>query len=132
MKLSRKSRVIIFLHIKDEKELLNLTKCIIGAIEGNVMEIGLLTNLIKRKGQNFFVKMLISKSKENEESELIIDGKPMTLLLSELDLRIILAELETFANPKKTFKSKLPEIKLKNSKVTFCMNYKDMFTEESV
>lgn len=128
MKLSRKSRVVVFLHIKDEKELLRLTECIIGAIENKVMEIGLLTNLIKGKGQNFFVKMLICK---NEESELVIDERPMTLFLSEFDLRVILAQLEAFADTSKTFKTKLPEIKLKNNKVTFCMNYKDMFTEEN-
>ena len=128
MKLSRKSRVVVFLHIKDEKELLRLTECIIGAIENKVMEIGLLTNLIKGKGQNFFVKMLICK---NEESELVIDERPMTLFLSEFDLRVILAQLEVFADTSKTFKTKLPEIKLKNNKVTFCMNYKDMFTEEN-
>lgn len=127
MKLSRKSRVIIFLHIKDEKELLSLTECIVGAIENKVTEIGLLTNLIKNKGQNFYTKMLITKS---EESMLVTDEKPMTLMLTDYDLHIVLAQLEVFADPSKTFKAKFPEITLKNKKVSFCLNYKDVIAEE--
>lgn len=128
MKLSRKSKVIIFLHIKDEKELFELTKCIIDAIDGKIAEIGLLTNLIKNRGQNFFTKMLISKG---EESILVTDEKPMTLVLTDYDLHLVLAQLEVFADPKKTFNAKYPEIILKNNTVSFCLNYKDVIAKEA-
>ena len=127
MKLSRKSKVIIFLHIKNEKELLELTEAIISAIDDKIAEIGLLTNMIKGRGQNFFTKMLIAKSEENI---LVIDEKPMTLMLNEIDLRILLAQLETFADTSKTFKANYPEIILKNKVVKLCLNYKDLFSEE--
>lgn len=128
MKLSRKSKYIIFLHIKDEKELFNLTKCITDAIDGKIAEIGLLTNLIKNKGQNFFTKMMISKG---EESILVIDEKPMTLILNELDLHLVLAQLEVFADPSKVFNAKYPEITLKNNTVSLCLNFKDIIAKES-
>lgn len=126
MKLSRKSKSIIFLHIKNEKELLMLTEAVCNAIEDNVSEIGLLTNLIKNRGQNFFTKMLISKGNENI---LVNDIKPMTLILTELDLRIVLSQLEAFADPSKTFKADYPEITIKNNKVILCLNYKDVIAE---
>lgn len=128
MKLSRKSKYIIFLHIKDEKELFNLTRCITDAIDGKIAEIGLLTNLIKNKGQNFFTKMMISKG---EESILVIDEKPMTLILNELDLHLVLAQLEVFADPSKVFNAKYPEITLKNNTVSLCLNFKDIIAKES-
>lgn len=127
MKLSRKSREIIFLHIKDEKELFNLTKCIVDAIDDKVSEIGLLTNIIKNKGQNFFTKMTIMKS---EESYLITEAKPMTLALTDYGLHMVLAQLEVFADPSKVFKAKYPEITLKNKTVSLCLNYKDVIAEE--
>lgn len=127
MKLSRKSRVIIFLHIKDEKELLNLTKCVVDAIDGKNSEIGLLTNLIKNRGQNFFTKLVIMKGDTNI---LITEEKPMTLMLSEYDLHMMLAQLEVFADPSKVFKAKYPEVMLKNKTVSLCLNYKDVIAEE--
>ncbi len=103
-----------------------LTEAVCNAIEDNVSEIGLLTNLIKNRGQNFFTKMLISKGNENI---LVNDIKPMTLILTELDLRIVLSQLEAFADPSKTFKADYPEITIKNNKVILCLNYKDVIAE---
>lgn len=125
MKLSRKSRVMIFLHIKNEKELLSLTEAVVSAIDGKQAEIGLLTNLVKYHGQNFYTKMVIEKG---EYSALLIEQKPMTMILSELDLRLVLAQLEVFADPTKTFKSAPPELVIKDNKVALCLNYKDMMS----
>ena len=92
-------------------------------VDDKVSEIGLLTNIIKNKGQNFFTKMTIMKS---EESYLITEAKPMTLALTDYDLHMVLAQLEVFADPSKVFKAKYPEITLKNKTVSLCLNYKDV------